>query len=127
MTKVQILKENLKWGLVLWLIGWVLGIIFFMVFPKNIMGWVITPIGTAITIWVLVKKINRDILLCYFGVGVIWTVMAVALDYLFIVLLFGTGASYYKLDVFVYYLLTLALPIIVGYIKLRGKKVEKTI
>lgn len=46
--------------------------------------------------------------------------MAVLLDYLFIVKMFKS-ADYYKPDVYVYYALTLLLPIAVGwYKKFRG-------
>jgi len=119
MTKIQILKSNLIWGFVLWLIGWILGVVFFMTPLKPVMGWVIMPIGIVITLWVLFKKINREKYLCYFGVAVIWTVMAIILDYLFIVLLFGAGFGYYNLDVYVYYAITFVLPLIVGAYKLR--------
>ena len=111
------------WGFVLWLIGWILGVVLFMTPLKSIMGWVITPIGTIITLWVLFKKINRERLLCYFGVAVIWTLMAIALDYLFNVLLFGIGASYYKLDIYIYYAITFILPLMVGVYKMRSLKI----
>ena len=123
MTKSQILKNNLMWGFVLWLIGWILGVVLFMTPLKSIMGWVITPIGTIITLWVLFKKINRERFLCYFGVAVIWTLMAIALDYLFNVLLFGIGASYYKLDIYIYYAITFILPLMVGAYKMRSLKI----
>ena len=123
MTKTQILKSNLKWGFILWVIGWVLGIIFFMTPIKPIMGWVITPIGIVITLWVLFKKINRQQYLCYFGVAVIWTLMAILLDYFFNVLLFKIGLSYYKLDIYVYYITTFILPLLVDVYKLRKQKI----
>ena len=123
MTKIQILKSNLIWGFVLWLIGWILGVVLFMTPLKLVMGWVITPIGFLITLWVLIKKINREKYLCYFGVAVIWTVMAIVLDYLFNVLLFGIGASYYKLDIYIYYALTFIMPLVVGAFKIRKLKV----
>ena len=46
------------------------------------------------------------------GVGVAWMLIAIVLDYLFIVLLFK--ASYYGADVFVYYVLTFLIPVGVG-------------
>lgn len=122
MTKIQTLKNTLFWGFILWLIGWLLGVIFFMTPLKPIMGWVIMPIGVIITLWVLFKKIVREEYLCYFGLAVIWTLIAILLDYLFIVLFFKTGISYYKTDVFVYYALTFILPLLVGAIKMRKPK-----
>jgi len=59
--------------------------------------------------------------MCYFGTGLIWTLMAVTLDYLFIVMLLKTGITYYKPDVFLYYFLTATLPIVVGYYKYKHK------
>ena len=119
MKELQILKNNLFWGFILWLIGWILGIVFFMTPLKNIMGWVITPIGVAITLWVLFKKVNRENYSGYFYVALVWTAMAIVLDYLFNVLLFKIGPSYYKPDIFVYYALTFALPLLVGAYKNR--------
>jgi hypothetical protein len=53
----------------------------------------------------------------YAGVGVAWMLIAIMLDYLFIVLLFR--ASYYGADVFVYYVLTFFIPVGVGLYLLR--------
>lgn len=47
--------------------------------------------------------------------------MAVVLDYIFLVKMFNVGASYYKPDVVLYYLMTLLLPIVVGYWKYSHK------
>ncbi len=52
----------------------------------------------------------------YAGVGAAWVLIAVVLDYLFIVLMFQ--ATYYGTDVFVYYTLTFLIPVGVGlYLK----------
>jgi len=116
MTKKQLLTSTLSWGLILWLFGYALGIVFFALVPKDQIGWYILPFGVAFTLWALLKKIKREEFACYIGLGVIWTVMAVLLDYLFIVKLFQSS-DYYKADVFVYYALTLILPISVGWWK----------
>jgi hypothetical protein len=121
MEKIKILKNTIFWGLILWFMGWVLGVIAYMIVPVNMIGWVVSPIATIVTLWVLFKKIHRDSLKCYFGLGIIWTVIAIILDYIFIVQLFQTG-DYYKTDVYLYYITTLLLPIIVGLIKFRKKK-----
>ena len=120
MDRKKVLINSLSWGFLLWLIGYVLGIIFFMIMPANMIGWAITPIAIVITLWVLFKKIKREQLMFYIGLGVIWTVMAVVLDYIFIVKLFHS-TSYYKLDVFIYYALTFLLPILVGWYKMGSK------
>lgn len=79
------------------------------------------PIAIAITLWVLFKKIVREEFGCYIGLGVIWTIMAVALDYLFIVKLLKAG-DYYKFDVYLYYALTFLLPVAVGWWKMKTIK-----
>jgi hypothetical protein len=111
----------LIWGFVLWLIGYIAGMVLFFIVTKEYIGWIITPFATVFTIWVLVKKVKRPELMCYFGTGLIWTVIAVIMDYIFIVLMLKTGNTYYKPDVFLYYFLTFTLPIIVGYWKYKHK------
>ncbi len=114
MNNKQIILSNIFWGFAIWLFGYILGIFFFAFVPKEMIGFFILPLGTAFTLWVLLKKIRREEFLCYIGLGIIWTIMAVVLDYLFIVKLFQS-ADYYKLDVYVYYALTFILPIAVGW------------
>ncbi|MCX6779274.1 MAG: hypothetical protein NTU97_03515 [Candidatus Magasanikbacteria bacterium] len=112
-SKGNIFLNTIFWGFILWLFGYVLGIIFFMFVPKGILGWCIMPFGLVATLWVLFKKIKRDSFTCFIGLGVIWTIMAIVLDYIFLIK-FLKATDYYKLDVYIYYLLTFALPIIVG-------------
>jgi len=47
----------------------------------------------------------------------IWTIIAVVFDYIFIVKLLKPLDFYYKLDVYLYYSLTFILPILVGWRK----------
>jgi hypothetical protein len=120
-NKGKIFLNTVFWGFILWLFGYVLGIVFFVFVPKDQIGWYILPLGVAFTLWVLFKKIERESFGCYIGLGVIWTIMAAALDYLFIVKLFQS-ADYYKSDVYVYYVLTFVLPVVVGWYKFRNSK-----
>jgi hypothetical protein len=125
--KKNIFLNTLWWGFLLWLFGYALGILFFAFVPKDAIGWYILPLGAIFTLWVLFKKIERESFGCYIGLGVFWVVIAIVLDYLFIVKLFGS-ADYYKIDVFVYYSLTLILPIVVGWYKMKlnnAGKIEK--
>jgi hypothetical protein len=110
-------KDALGWGTLLWLFGYVLGILFFFIMPKNLIGWIITPIATVFTLWVLMKKIGSNSLQYYFLLAVIWTIIAIVLDYFFIVKAFKPVDGYYKPDVYLYYTLTFALPLIVGFWK----------
>ena len=111
------IKNMLLWGFILWLVGYIAGIVLFFAVPKEYIGWIITPFATLFTVWVLVRKVKRPELMCYFGTGMIWTIMAIVLDWVFNVVLFKIGNSYYQPDVFLYYILTFTLPIAVGYWK----------
>jgi len=113
-NKGKIFLNTVFWGFVLWIFGYILGFIFFAFVPKDVIGWYILPFGALFTLWVLFKKIKREEFGCYIGLGVIWVIMAVVLDYIFIVKLLKS-TDYYKLDVYIYYFLTLALPILVGW------------
>jgi hypothetical protein len=117
---LKILRNTFFWGFIIWLFGYILGFVFFAFVPKQYIGWCILPFGVLFTLWILLKKVYRERFTCYIGLGVIWTVMAVVLDFLFIVRLLHS-TDYYRLDVYVYYLLTLSLPIIVGAYKFRKK------
>jgi hypothetical protein len=119
--KKNIFLNTIWWGFLLWLFGYVLGIIFFAFVPKDIIGWFILPFGVIATLWVLFKKIKRESFTCYIGLGIFWMLIAVIFDYLFLVRLFKS-ADYYKLDVYLYYFLILALPIAVGWYKFKGMK-----
>jgi hypothetical protein len=120
MTK-QFYKDAFGWGILLWLIGYVLGIILFMVVSQSMIGWFIMPIGTVITLWVLFKKIKADSFKYYALLAVVWVLIAVVFDYFFLVKAFNPADGYYKLDAYLYYLLTFALPIIVGRYKSKKK------
>ena len=113
--------DSLGWGFILWLIGYILGFAFFFITPPSLIGWVITPIGVIITLWVLFKIVKGDSFKYYFWLAIIWTAIAVILDYLFIVKLLKPVGGYYKPDVYLYYGLTLILPILVGWKKIISK------
>lgn len=116
MTK-NFLKDSLGWGFVLWLIGYVLGIILFSIVPASIIGWVIMPIGIILTLWVLLKKVRGDSFQYYVWLAIVWTFIAILFDYLFIVKTFNPTDGYYKLDVYFYYALTFIIPLLVGWLK----------
>lgn len=80
MTK-QFLKDALGWGFILWLIGYALGMILFFIVSPSAIGWIITPIGTVITLWVLFKKVKGETLKYYFQIAVVWVLIAVVFDY----------------------------------------------
>ena len=117
----QLLKDALGWGLGLWLIGYVLGFVFFFILPPAYIGWAIMPIGAAITIWVLLKKVKSGDLRRYLILAIVWTVIAVVFDYLFIVKALRPADGYYKPDVYLYYALTFVLPRLIGRLKNKRK------
>lgn len=111
----QFTKDGLGWGFVLWLIGYVLGIMLFAFVPANLIGWMITPVGVAITLWVAFKKVSGQTLRYYSLVALIWLLIAVLGDYVFIVKAFKPADGYYKADVYLYYALTVAIPLFAGW------------
>lgn len=110
----QFLKDGLGWGFLVWLLGYGLGIVFFTVVPPNLIGWFVTPIGIIISLWVLIKKIHSKKIAYFSAIALVWTVIAIICDYFFLVRAFKPTTPYYKLDVYIYYLLTFLLPVIVG-------------
>ncbi len=120
-VKKQLLKDAFLWGFVLWLIGYILGILFFPIVPASLLGWVITPFGVLITLWILHKKIKSDTFLYYVFLAVVWVLLAVVCDYFFLVKVFKPTDGYYKLDVYVYYVITFVLPLFVGWRKISSK------
>ncbi len=118
----QLLKDSLCWGLILWFIGYALSFVLFAFVPTNMLGWIIMPIGTVITLLVLFKKIKADSCKYYLILAIAWTLIAIIMDYIFIVKLLNPTGGYYKLDIYVYYALTFALPLIAGGIKKTIKK-----
>jgi len=120
----KILLSTLFWGFILWIFGFVLGILFFAILPKEMIGWAILPIGIVFSLFVLIKKIQREEFRCFIGLGIIWTIMAVLLDYVFLVRLFN-ATDYYRLDVYIYYISTFTLPLMVGFYRFKIKPSEK--
>jgi hypothetical protein len=115
------LKRAANWGLLLWLIGWILGIILFMVVPKNLIGWILNPVGIVITLWVLLKKFKGEAFAEYLQLSIVWTLIAIVFDYAFNVQLFKLGSAYYQPDIFFYYAATFLLPLFVYHYRISTK------
>jgi hypothetical protein len=109
--KKQFYVDAFFWGFVLWLIGYLLGMILFFVMPPDMIGWAILPIGIIITLWVLFKKIKGDSFNYYLHLAIAWTLIAIVFDFIFIVKTLKPADGYYKLDVYLYYALTFILPL----------------
>ena len=112
---MRFLKDAWGWGFVLWVIGYALGVMLFAFVPASVIGWIITPFGTAITLWIAFKRVKGDTLRYFLLVGLVWLLIAVVGDYVFIVKAFKPADGYYKLDVYLYYALTLAIPLVAGW------------
>jgi len=110
----QLYKDVFGWGFLLWLFGYLLGIILFFAVPKSMIGWMITPIATIATLWVLIKKIHGISFSYYFQIAIFWTLIAILLDYFLLVRVLKLKDTYYKADVYLYYALTFILPLLVG-------------
>jgi uncharacterized membrane protein len=113
----QFVKDAFGWGFILWLIGFALGVMLFAFVPPSLIGWVIMPIGIIITLWILWRKMKADSFRYYALLAMVWVLIAIACDYLFLVKALKPADGYYKLDVYLYYALTFVLPLIVGWRK----------
>lgn len=111
----NLLRDGIGWGILLWFIGYVLGILLYMVVSPSVIGWIIMPIGATLLLWVLIKKISAQSFDYYVKLAFAWTAIAVSFDYSFLVKVFNPPDGYYKLDVYLYYLFTFALPLLVGW------------
>ena len=112
----QVLKDTLGLGTFFWLAGYLAGIVLFFTPFSNSMGWIMLVTLTPFTLWVTWWWFSRRECLplhYYAGVGIIWMLIAVLLDYLFIVLLFN-AVGYYRPDVLLYYALMFLIPVGVG-------------
>ena len=120
----QFFKDVFGWGFLLWLFGYILGIMLFFIVPKIIIGWIITPLATIVAVWVLIKKIERVSFSYYLLIAIFWTSIAVVLDYFLLIKIFKPEDGYYKPDVYLYYSLTFILPLVIGLWK--RKKIQNT-
>ncbi len=121
----QLIKDTLGWGVALWSIGYVLGIILFIISPYSLIGWFIMPVGVVVLLWVLLKKIKSESLKYYLTLSISWTIIAVIFDYIFLVRLFKPQDGYYKIDVYIYYVLVFVLPLSVGRLKSMGSRLSR--
>ena len=76
---------------------------------------------------VLIKRVKVGPLRHFVILAVVWTVIAVAFDYVFIVKAFSPPDGYYKLDVYLYYVLTFATPLAVGWWKTSRSNTQRSL
>jgi hypothetical protein len=113
----QFAKNNLMWGFLLWLFGYLASFVLFFLVPPSFIGWILMPLGIFITLWVLMKQVKANGLNEYLIMGVIWLLIALVFDYFFIVEALNPADGYYKPSVYIYYALTFLLPIAVSIFK----------
>ena len=116
------LGAAIGWGVALWFIGYVLGIALYFLAPPSLIGWVILPIGVSLTWFVLWRFIDATRLENYVILAAVWVAIAVVGDFLFIVQALHPPDGYYKLDVYLYYVLTLVMPLMAGWLKTRARR-----
>ncbi len=109
------LLDTLGLGFFFWFLGYIASIILYFIVPSTMIGWILfvlfTPVFIAVT---LVRFRKRSLPFRYFVmVSVIWTGIAIVLDFLFIVKLFNPE-NYYHLSVLLYYLETFLVPVATG-------------
>jgi len=106
-----VLRDILGWGVSLWIFGYVLGLALYGFVPSALIGWYIMPLGIAATCLVLWRWIRLSSWTDALLLGLGWSVIAIIFDYFGIVWLLAPPDGYYKADVYLYYLLTLLLPL----------------
>ena len=127
MSMHPVIKDTACLGIFFWLIGYLAGIVLFFTPLGGSMGWIMMAVFTPFTIivtWWWFREREHLPLQYYAGVGVAWALIAVVLDYLFIVRLFGT-TSYYALHVLLYYCLMFLIPVGVGWYMSRAGAVAQ--
>lgn len=114
-TTQQKLVDTLAGGFGLWILGFALGMMLFPFVPVARLGWFIVPVMAIVTVYVAYQRLRHsDETIGYFVlVGITWLAIAVVLDYLLIVKAFA-AENYYDADIFIYYALSLLIPIVVG-------------
>jgi hypothetical protein len=112
----ELLRDTVYAGTALWLAGYLASMaVYFSGLNYAIWGKVLLllyiPCAFVFAFWYFT---GRDLTLRYYaGVGVAWSVIAVALDYPFIVLRFG-AYQYYTPDVYLYYAAMFLIPVVAG-------------
>jgi len=112
----QLLRDTLGMGFLLWLAGYLASMaVYFSPLSYAVWGRVVLavyiPLAAYAAWWYFT---GRDLSLLYYaGVGFAWSVIAIVLDYPFIVLRFGAW-EYYTPDVYLYYAVMFLIPVCTG-------------
>jgi hypothetical protein len=85
-----------------------------------LIGWFVLPLGIGLTCLALWKWIRVDSVRDSLVLGIAWCAIAIVCDYFFIVKLLNPPDGYYKFDVYLYYLITFALPVAAARLRRRA-------
>lgn len=109
------LIDTLGLGFLIWLIGFIASIILWGFISHDILGWVLFVIFIPLMLYMPYRRFKgrKEAAGYYFLVGLVWLIIAVVFDYIFIMKLFN-AQDYYKPDVFVYYTVTFLMPFLIG-------------
>lgn len=110
-------RQALLLGVAVWLLGFALSLVLFTFVPLPVLGWVLLGPLLLVTVGAAahVDPPNpREALPVALG----WLGLALILDNVFVVRLFGVQA-FYDLDVAVYYAATFAIPLLIGVFNAR--------
>lgn len=115
MANVRIITDALGFGILLWMIGFSLGMILFPFVPVAYIGLPILLIVIPLTFLVSYYRFKRKgfTKTYYLTVAALWLLIAVIFDYTFLVRGFNVQ-NYYDLDIIVYYAMTFIIPLSVG-------------
>ncbi len=109
------LVDSLGLGICIWLMGYIASLVLFFIVPASLLGWVLFVIFTPLTFYIAYLRFGKrsEDTGYYLMIGAVWTLIAIVLDYLFVVVAFHSEA-YYKADVLAYYAMTFLIPLWVG-------------
>ncbi len=117
MNKKHII-DTLGYGLMYWMIGFILGMIFLIFVPIRYVGWPILAIMFPLMIFLTMVRFEARTkpIYYYFVTGFVWLGVIALLDYLIVMKGFG-NMQYYDFDLYLTYALILIIPITYGLIK----------
>jgi uncharacterized membrane protein SirB2 len=113
-TKTRLI-DTIGLGFLIWLIGYIASILLWGFVSHDILGWILFVVFTPLMAYLPYRRFRsrNETAGYYFLVALVWLLIAVVFDYLFIVKLFD-AKDYYKLDIFVYYTVTFLAPLLIG-------------
>jgi len=112
----QLLRATAGMGALLWIAGYLASMaVYFSPLKYAVRGRVVPALSIPVAVRVTWRYFTgRDLSLLYFtGVGLAWSLIAIILDYPFIVLRFG-AYQYYTPDGYFYYTVMFLIPFCTG-------------